>query len=447
MKKYIWKLIKHIPIISWFIDKLQKQFDIFENEIALLKKENTMLAFSNVHNRIRIKALTGEKINIVFVCFRPAIWTSLATVYTALKNDDMFDVKIIAIPNKKELPDRNLSHDEYISEGAEVFWKDFGCVNGYNYETQEWLDIRLLNPDYVFFQQPYNICYNTKYKTSSVSRYAKICYVPYAHTIIASGVFESCNPPDFLENLSFYFTMNEDADELTRTHLKRISNDFTKVIITGFPRYDNIKRFVSCESSLWSYPRSSNKFRIIWTPRWTTIEGNSSFFDYKDKLLEYCDTHSDIDFIFRPHPQAFAELHSTGELTEKEAEIYKAEYQKRPNAVIDNTKEYFETFFSSDCLVTDASSIMADYFITGKPIIYCHKISCFTDFAEKLSEGFYWVNNWQELQQTFDMLKKGNDPLKQKRLEIIKSQFDVSKEGAGHAIAAIIKKDVKGQLE
>jgi len=169
-----------------------------------------------------------------------------------------------------------------------------------------------------------------------------------------------------------------------------------------------------------------------------------NFFDYKDKLLDYCAAHSEIDFIFRPPPQAFIGLNATGELSEKEAVVYKAEYDKHPNTKIDYSKEYLTTFYSSDCMITDISSIVAEYFLTGKPIIYCHKKDCFNDFSRKLSEGFYWVRNWQELERTLQMLKSGDDPLKEKRQELIKSEFQISKAGAGKAIAALIKKDALG---
>lgn len=436
------EIIKRLP----FVRKFKNKFDRLEKQISDLKNENNFLAREAVQNRIAVKILQGKKINIVFVCHRPAVWGSLENVCTALKNDDLFDVKIVAIPNKRELPDSALNHEEYISENAEEFWKTYGCINGYDYETREWLDLRTLHPDYVFFQQPYNIDRSSYYKSFVVSKYAKLCYVHYASNFIGSGILEESTPMDFVQNVSMFFTQNEIDDKLIRGVLKKYGNNFTKTFLTGFPRYDGLEKYKDADSSLWNYPRSDNKFRIIWTPRWCTNEGNCHFFDYKDKLLDYCAGHPEIDFIFRPHPQAFIGLNATGELPEKEAAIYKAEYDKHPNTKIDNSKEYLTTFYSSDCMITDISSIVAEYFLTGKPIIYCHKKDCFNDFSRKLSEGFYWVRNWQELERTLQMLKSGDDPLKAKRQELIKSEFQISTAGAGNTIAALIKKDALGDL-
>ena len=436
------EMIKKLP----FVRELENKFSLLEKRISDLENENNSLAWEAVQNRIAVKILQKKKINIVFVCHRTAVWGSLFSVYNALKNDELFDVKIVAIPNKKEMPKLGVEHENYISEGAEDFWKTYGCINGYDYQTEEWLDLRTLQPDYVFFQQPYNIDRPKEYKSYVVSKYAKLCYVHYASNFIGSGILEESTPMDFVQNVSMFFTQNEIDDKLIRGVLKKYGNNFTKTFLTGFPRYDGLEKYKDADSSLWNYPRSDNKFRIIWTPRWCTNEGNCHFFDYKDKLLDYCAGHPEIDFIFRPHPQAFIGLNATGELPEKEAAVYKAEYDKHPNTKIDYSKEYLTTFYSSDCMITDISSIVAEYFLTGKPIIYCHKKDCFNDFSRKLSEGFYWVRNWQELERTLQMLKSGDDPLKAKRQELIKSEFQISKAGAGNTIAALIKKDALGDL-
>ena len=436
------EMIKNLP----FVRKLENKFSLLEKRISDLENENDFLAREAVQNRIAVKILQKKKINIVFVCHRPAVWGSLFSVYNALENDELFDVKIVAIPNKKEMPKLGFEHENYISEGAEDFWKTYGCINGYDYETREWLDLRTLQPDYVFFQMPYNIVRVHQYKSYVVSKYAKLCYVHYASNFIGSGILEESTPMDFVQNVSMFFTQNEIDDKLIRGVLKKYGNNFTKTFLTGFPRYDGLEKYKDAGSSLWNYPRSDNKFRIIWTPRWCTNEGNCNFFDYKDVLLEYCAEHPEIDFIFRPHPQAFIGLNATGELPEKEAALYKAEYDKHPNTKIDYSKKYLTTFYSSDCMITDISSIVAEYFLTGKPIVYCHKKDCFNEFSRKLSEGFYWVRNSAELERTLQMLKSGDDPLKAKRQELIKSEFRISKEGAGNTIAALIKKDALGDL-
>ena len=116
-------------------------------------------------------------------------------------------------------------------------------------------------------------------------------------------------------------------------------------------------------------------------------------------------------------------------------------YQNCPNAKIDFQKEYLTTFYSSDFLITDISSIISEYFLTKKPIIYCHRTNHFNHLGSKMAEGFYWVHNWEELKNAIEMLKRGEDPLFEKRQQIIRDNFYINPNGAGNTIKEIIKKD------
>ena len=450
MSSVYFKFLKKIPIIKRLINR----FTILDNEIKLLTKENASLKENikycedEIWNLKRlIKIQNKDRIKVVFVCWRPSVWGSLKSVYEAMKADNHFEVIILTIPNKKQLPDLELNHEIYESEGAEDFWKGDNVLSGYNYETGEWFDLQTLKPDYVCFQQPYNACRTFTQKSWVVRKYAKLFYVHYASNFIGSGVLEESNPPDFVKDISLYFNQSQMDYDLIHEYLKKTNNTTTKQFLTGFPRYDNLEQYNNSESPLWSYPRTKNCFRLIWTPRWCTNEGNCCFFDYKDWFIEYSKNHPNLDFIFRPHPQAFLNWISSGELSEPEAEAYKNEYEKLPNTRIDNSKEYLSTFYSSDCMVTDVSSIVADYFLTGKPIIYCHKKDCFNDFSRKLSEGFYWVRNHKELEATLTMLQAGEDPLKQKRQDLIKEAFYIPKQSSGELIKNIIKDDFYDKLE
>lgn len=393
-----------------------------------------------------VRNLANKKINIVFVCHRPAIWGSLKTVYEECIKDPKFNVTIVTIPNKKQLPGAGLTHEIYESEGAENFFQKYSCkiINGYNYKTKKWFNLKSLNPDYLFFQTPYNICRPKQYNSEIVSKYCKLCYVHYGMLIFKGEVQESVYPPDFFKHTHFVFSENQEQKKVMEDLAKKIQSKLS-CIITGYPRFDGLEAYQNANSAIWNFPKSNEKKRVIWTPRWCTNENNCHFFEYKDKLLDYVEKNQDIDFIFRPHPQAFLEWNATGELPEEQANAYKKRYSLCPNAKIDTQKEYLTTFYSSDFMITDISSILIEYFLTQKPIIYCHRTNHFNDFGLKLAEGFYWVRNWEELQKTIEMLKAGQDPLHDVRQKIIKENFYINPQGAGYTIKELIKKDFYGK--
>jgi len=399
--------------------------------------------------RFKLKIINNEKINILFICQRPQFWGALKTVFESCNNDPYFNVTIITIPNKIERHDLKNNYETYISDGAENYFKKFPCkvINGYNYENKSWVSLRNLSPDYIFFQTPFSGSRPHEYDIKLVSQYANVCYVSYASDVIISEDYNSYHPFYFLKYIYLLFCQTEEYKNTIKNIFCKNKADFNiKSYITGFPKYDNIELYRNSESPIWKFKRSEQHFRIIWTPRWTTKENTCHFFVYKDKFFEYADKYQDIDFIFRPHPHCFIDYLNRKEITEKEIEKYINEYKNRKNMTIDYNKDYLPQFYSSDVLVTDISSIIIEYFLTGKPIIYCHKTDLFNSFSRKLSEGFYFAHNWNEVEYFLEQLKSKNDPLKEKREQLIKSEYNLPPEGAGQFIKSILLDDFLGKL-
>lgn len=439
-KSLVYKKLKN-KIINFFDSNMEPYSSEVENLFATvseLKKENFELRF-------KVKKLLSEKVNVVFVCWRPSVWASLKTVYESMKADDLFNVKIVVIPNKKQLNKLGFNHDCYESEGGENYWIGDDVIHGYNYETKEWLDLRTLKADYICFQRPYNVERPDCLKSSVVSNYAKLFYVAYFAYFNCNEddfINYDCTPLGFMKDLSFYFTQNEDDQKFMTKRMEECKNTNVELVMTGFPRFDDINKTYDINKTIWKN-KSENRFRIIWTPRWCTNENNCHFFDYKNKLVDYCKNEDNIDFIFRPHPQAFINWEATGELPKNEADLYKSIYDESANMCIDYQKDYLSTFYTSDCLITDTSSMVAEYFLTGKPIIYCYKQGSLNSFAKHkgYTDGFYWVENWEQLESVLNKLKTGNDPLKEKRKELMKTAFYMPDEKSGFLIKEAIKKD------
>ena len=161
---YIWETLRKTGLL-----KIRQQRDY---KWLLKAKEE-------IDARLARKKAAGEQVNILFICHRPALWTTLKDVYALLKADPLFNVQIVAVPQRNKIKGFGYFHEHFDSEGAEEFWAGEGCINGYNYETGKWLDLRTLSPDYVFFQQPYNIARPDCLLSSEVSQYAKILYLTY----------------------------------------------------------------------------------------------------------------------------------------------------------------------------------------------------------------------------------------------------------------------------
>ncbi len=434
-------LIKKLPGIRKLfqkVDYLKKKIKYLENEIVYLQCE------TNRQKHI-LKYKNGQKINIVFVCHRPQVWNSLKSLCDCCIKDSDFNVFIVAIPIKKQLPHICFDHEIYESEGAEDFWKDYPCtvIKGYNYDSGEWFDLRTLKPDYVLFQQPYNIAKCELYKSWNVAEYASICYTSYYYTTSHIDVLD-CMPTDFIRNVSLCFLQNTSEVEWFNQKFNSIEYPNIKRFLSGSPRFDNLEKYHSVESPLWKLKKEDG-FRVVWTPRWTTNENTCHFFDYKDKFVSYCNQHADMDFVFRPHPQAKLNYAAEEGFSIADFEKYESLYLKSNNMNIDNTSDFLPLFYSADVLISDYSSVIPEFFLTGKPIIYCKKDKAIVDLEGIWTEGLYYARSWNELETLLERLRNGDDPLFNKRKELIGSEFAISSEGAGMTMKNLIKADFRGE--
>jgi hypothetical protein len=81
--------------------------------------------------------------------------------------------------------------------------------------------------------------------------------------------------------------------------------------------------------------------------------------------------------------------------------------------------------------------------LTGKPIIYTHRVNAFNEIGLKLASSFYWARNQNELNETLNMLLRGEDPQKPLRQKLIKELSLNSPGNASSIIKETLKKDFR----
>lgn len=404
----------------------------FEHQECMIKT----LADANFRTRAMFKRTQNQPINVLFVCHMSALWSMFDSIYDKLVNDSEFNPIVVALPYKHgTLPD-----GQYKDDGVFTFLQEIGVnvIRGYDNEKDEWLDPATLKPDYVFYQTPYNF-FPESWLVRSVSMIAQVCYFPYATSLFRGEVDETVHPVSFFRFTSKFFIESSLCEKNLISRLKKESW-FSKerFVISGYPKFDYLTEQSQLSGKAWRRGIREDVRRVLWTPRWNTGEGNCHFFDYKDYFIDFCSKHQNVDFIFRPHPLCLQNLIKTGELSGNDLEAMEFKYSNSQNMALDRNAMYQDTFLSSDILVSDISSMLLEFFATGKPLIYTHRVDVFNELGKKLSEGFYWVRNATELTDTLEMLIAGNDPLKEKRKEIIKSLLYLPKGGASLKIKEAI---------
>ncbi len=84
-------VIKKIPILTNIIDIFVRKFNTIEDE-------NMIAPQQMINTRLLFKREKKEKVNVVFICHRPAVWRSMKSIYEELKKDERFKITIVSIP-------------------------------------------------------------------------------------------------------------------------------------------------------------------------------------------------------------------------------------------------------------------------------------------------------------------------------------------------------------
>lgn len=366
-----------------------------------------------------------RKVHVVFLAQNKQVWGKSEAIYQAMREDSQFEVDLVVIPDIT---------DESGTETYQFFEDCYSASHIIRAGKQgELCKLQELKPDYVFYTRPYDQYLPVDYRSGQVARYAKTCYCSYAYILTETGPLE-CMPGIFFRNIYIFFAESVYIRNYNRKRFPFSCTTYRKSEFLGYPITDRFRDS--------SYGRVRPVF--LWTPRWTTEQslGGSSFFVYKDKLLEYVMEQEAMKLIFRPHPLIFYHLQSTGEMSAEEVEQYILRYQSSKRVRIDENSEYVESFREAGILITDISSMLFEWYVTAKPIIFCDTgAKGFSEVMQRALQGCYIVHDWETLSGCMDMLSKGNDPLKKTREEIAKEISGDGISNAGRNIANYIKTD------
>ena len=370
--------------------------------------------YKNVVERLR-KKVKSEKINIIFMQNEPQKW-GYDTLYQTFKNSKAFSPKIIVYPrlrthNNKDKTMMSLE-DQY------RFFKDRGYDVEYAYKDNKYIDIKNFNPDIIFLPQISEI--EGFDNPEILSEYALLAYVSYAFEMTD---YKKNYLPHFHRLLHTYFVEDNLNIERYEGYKKYNSNNCYN---SGTPKLDvylNKK-----EIKLEKYWKNPEKFKIIYAPHHSIDQGVFNFSTFKQNgkfILDLAKKHPETTWIFKPHPMFKYKIIQSGFMTEKEINDYYREWAEVGK--IYDSGDYFDIFKSSDLMITDCSSFLAEYLPSKHPLIrLCREDSLkLNKLGEKITSQYYNSFNNETLNNLFtDIVINKQDAKKEERIELANSMFN-----------------------
>jgi hypothetical protein len=350
----------------------------------------------------------SDKIRIGFIVQGSTSWDKIEDVYEIARAREDIETFLFVVPPE------NFDTYEIIPDYTDNFFcnKYPESIKAMD-ENGVCLDLAKYHLDYLFYQRPYDYRLPKELRSDRMVKYTKCCYIPYAFT--AFEVFHRHMLKDeFFDNQYLFFA--ESAYVKSSFEKKYWYSSKKKIRRIEFLGYPSFEKYLNLRGK-------DSEGYVTWTPRWSfdKVEGGSTFIIYKDYFLEFI-RKTRRKAIFRPHPLIHAEIIRSHIMSEEEWNNYLNELRKL-DVVIDMESPIDEILEKTDILISDYSSIIISFFLTGRPVVYCDNGVVLTDEYMEMMKNIYIANSWDDVEKFYGDIDKGNDYMKNQREVYVEENY------------------------
>jgi len=383
---------------------------MFDFKLFLVKKRYKKI-IKNLQNNI-----TARKLKVIFLIRENQKWT-YQSLYEEFEKSDKFEplvlVSLLTLAAKGKDKTRNNLEENY------EFFKSRNINVDYAYKNGKYVDLKEFKPDIVFYDQPWDL--PEIHKPFNVSKFALTYYCSYSYELIdCPDDYTS----DFHRFLCGFFVEHE-------LNIKRYASynkeNIKNCVAVGYPKLDEYFEDTK-ECDIW---KNKDKIKVIYAPHHSLDKKGLKLATFKENglfILELAKSHPETEWVFKPHPRLKYALLKNKIMNENEINAYFKEWEKI--ATVYEKGDYFDIFKSSDLMISDCCSFLAEYLLTGKPLIRpINKRSVpLNDLGKEITKGCYFTSNNIQLEEIFeDIVVNKNDYKKEEREVLINKIVDLNK--------------------
>ena len=356
--------------------------------------------------KVKAKLKCKTHLNVAFYVYDSAKW-KCQSVYDLMIKDERFTPYIFVTKcnapknnfNYQTIDDIKKTYDFFKSKGMNV-----QCA--YDLENDKFIPFEKMSPkpDIIIYQHPWYV--ETTQGPVVCSKFALTYYVPYY-------ISDIDNPIEYDLRFHRYIYRYYVPDEIIKkNYAKNMYDKGEKLVVAGHPQLD-----------FYLNDKTENERKyVIYAPHWTVCGDNLRYstFDWNGyKILEFAENHSELNWVFKPHPCLYNFLFMSGYMKKEEAD----EYYRRwyDIGIVCEDGDYMQLFQESLAMITDSGSFLTEYLFTKQPCI--HLVSEHfkgNENVEKICQTYYNVHNLDEMYKLFeDVLINKNDSKKLERLALL----------------------------
>lgn len=359
-------------------------------DMELFKKISSTV-YETIIDRLRKK----DTIKIVFFLKDSAEW-SCEELYKKYSRSDKYEITIVVAPffvgTQKTITDTYTNTIEYFKERNIPV---VGIYDIYQSRYKSWKEIGL--PDIVFHLNPHYTAFNGSSNICNFPLSILNVYIPYG-MMIYGNVEHQFNQ---LSHMLYWKIFCE-----TKCH-KEMAKKYSdigdyNVVDSGYVKMDTLLNTdIASNRKIWKIsPKADEKKvkKIIYAPHWSVKDAFTGFGNFDKiymELYEYVKNNQETtSWVFRPHPMLRAGVVQQGIFkSEKEYDEYLDKWNELPNAQVIEEGMYNDIFMTSDAMILDSVSFLAEYLYMHKPMLFLtRERNTFNDFGKELVQVLYKVD-------------------------------------------------------
>ena len=214
--------------------------------------------------RLEKSIFRKERITVVFFVLYDNMWKNDG-LFEFLLKDSRFAPYIVSSP----YPHHPRLFSEENQKRVECFFKKKGYpyFNGYDFADDKWFDIKGLEPDIVFYQQPYNTGFKG-FLIESLCRNTIFGYIPYCYTLEDDPHMYNT----LLFNIAWKVFLPSEFEKNTIKDF--LLTNGRNLVVTGHLLADELIKQGGTESIPWKDKTHTLK-RVIWAPHHSILDEDS----------------------------------------------------------------------------------------------------------------------------------------------------------------------------
>jgi hypothetical protein len=372
---------------------------------------------------------TGENkrpIRVVFDIQLEELWHPMEVVWKAMQDDPRFHTTVVVLPEQEMWLDRNRTVADRLTE------------DGVDFVKYPYYDIERNRPDIVFVERPYDHFRPHEFHAKALyARGIRMVYLPYGLELVGGEDNLNGKYNRDLQRLAWrVFVRSERAKTAYAQYCDAGNNH---VFASGHPVIESLVTFERSRANKEMADFIGNRKAIFWNPHFTEKKdgkGWSTFKRWKDVLVSEAQRRKDFVLLLRPHPFLFQNLIMEEVMTADEVAEFRRTFETSEWLYLDKTSDSRNAIALSDALISDISSMLLLFQSTGKPILHTpNPQGPGYNFDGDVTGSYYIGDSDESMKKFIDMAVRGEDPMRERRVESYKLYIPEPHTGIGKRIA------------